>query len=248
MVRSEETEPLAEDTEEADGKIAVSLEESMVEHTVRLEFVLIHAQGDRKGQADGERCRDVRVRPGIRVLGVEEPETEQDEAGPEQRVADKVQLRDLVSKGQLLQLPLGRAVCEDADDARGEEEGHADIEEVAEAVRVAAPVQTAADDEAAKEPQGVGHLDDGLGPAPPGPGQDLGHDRVEEGLHAEGGPDEAAAGDEHVHAGREGRDQRPEGAREAQPDEEPLAAPVVGGLADYRPEHDGEDGHRPGEP
>lgn len=248
LVCGEETYSLTEDTEETYGKVSVSLEQLMMEHAVRLELVLIHAQSNRQSQPDGERGTNVRVRPRIRVLGVRKPETEQDEARCEERIADKVKFRHLFREGELLQLPLGWAVGKDADGPRGEEEGHADVEEVAEAVRVAATVEAAADDEAAKESQGVGHHDDGLGPAPPRPGQNLGHDRMKQRLHAECGADEAAAGDEHVHAGGEGRDQRSERPREAEAHEEPLAAPVVGSLADYGPKHDGEDGHRPGEP
>lgn len=134
-----ERQALGNDAVAGNGKVAC--EQIMVEETVLLEPGLIDNKQSQKEETKRKGNGNVRVRPGVRVLGPGKAEREQNNAGRDEKVADPVELDQFCHDAVLalaLQLALlhrlGRVVGKDNQDGRHKVDAGGKVKVCAEAV------------------------------------------------------------------------------------------------------------------
>lgn len=222
-----------------------------MEHAILLSKRLVGDESEDQKGADGERGRGVRVRPGERVLRPRQTDTEKHNSGCQEEVADPVELLELLAKRKgRLALGGGRIVDGEAEGGGEDVEPRGDVPKVAEALGgdVGGAHKGAAHQHADDATEGVGDAVGGLAVRAVLAGEDLGRHGVEQGLGAVAQGGDGEAGDGHGHRGRPRHDDGADAAEEGRDDEEPAAAPVVGGLGEDGAEDGGADGDGRGDP
>jgi hypothetical protein len=98
-VARKKSQPLKENGEARNRKVAVPQKQAVVEQPILFVPLLVHGQGDTDIHADGKGCRDARDRPRVGVVEVGEADRDEDDVGGEEEVADPVEFGELFGGG-----------------------------------------------------------------------------------------------------------------------------------------------------